>query len=216
MTLGTKSVGICICEIDQEGSAWQWGKVVLYGEVHGRFQGLAIPLQQLNVTGPLSAAREDRDTGLRSSSVCDSEPDGKTKYAASILNPLSPSLRTIPSSHSPPPLLGEKFYFSPHRRTLTQTAAGKWASLAKPALRAPAMLIWICSERHGLADTSSLGGIHFSKSFYYCCMGVRFAYVCNGAPPTGSACRGQKVVLDPLRLGLKTAVSYRMVSGIQT
>lgn len=85
---------------------------MFHRDVHSGFQGLAIPLQQLHITVPLSAAREDRGTGLRSLSACDSEAAGKTKHAASMLNPLS-LLRTTSSSQSLLSTAGiETFLFS--------------------------------------------------------------------------------------------------------
>lgn len=87
VALGKDLVCISICQIGQEGAAWQRGQAVFDGEVHSCLQGLSIPSQHLTVTFPLSAGRKETDRGLRSFSVCHFEKDGNT--AIQILSLLS-------------------------------------------------------------------------------------------------------------------------------
>lgn len=81
VALGKDLVCISICQIGQEGAAWQRGQAVFDGEVHSCLQGLSIPSQHLTVTFPLSAGRKETDRGLRSFSVCHFEKDGNTCHS---------------------------------------------------------------------------------------------------------------------------------------
>lgn len=86
VALGKDSVCTGICQIDQEGAAWQRGQAVFDGEVHSCLQGLSIPSQHLSVTFPLSAGRKETDGGVRGFSVCHLEADGKMRTCHSSVS----------------------------------------------------------------------------------------------------------------------------------
>ena len=114
VALGKDSVCTGICQIDQEGAAWQWGQAVFDREVHSCLQGLSIPSQHLTVTFPLSAGRKETDGGLRGFSVCHLKANGKMRTCHSSIK--------SPPIHSPSPVSVEKIRtelpLAPFYRTL--------------------------------------------------------------------------------------------------
>ena len=60
VALRTQLIRPDICQVGQEGAAWQRRQVVLHRDVHSRFQGLPVPRQQLTGTSAPSMGRKDR------------------------------------------------------------------------------------------------------------------------------------------------------------
>lgn len=87
VALGKDPVCISICQIDQEGAAWQWGQAVFDGEVHSCLQGLSILSQHCTVIFPLSAGRKETDRGF---TVCHFEVDGKMRTCHSSIKSSPP------------------------------------------------------------------------------------------------------------------------------
>lgn len=78
VALWTELVCISICQIDQDGAAWQQGQAVLHREVHSCLQGLSVPVQHLTIIFPLSTGKKDTDTGAQGL-ICPLEADGEMR-----------------------------------------------------------------------------------------------------------------------------------------